>query len=1057
MGDSKNGEEEPRKGVQAAKKLYGSINDLGIQIDSLSSRCLDIEDLFSHDLQAKRVILKDYCENLFNICPKTYGYVAREKLWKLVLYDAIARARKMQKDRKLSALQLGLVKAHLQCGIGVLQLYVMKLKRLCSSPKDPLAMRSDVLDICFESNSRVVKNNIITYGEREKSGLTELVHICVVNIGDLYRYLKEIHLKSAEEELAFESAFYLSGAQTHYMQAFLLRPDFGLAFNQLGNLYSEIDGLYSVYYLLYSIQSTTAYEGSYSNLRHLLDRKIVQYARLPASVESRPKDTLVNNILSLTHFFMFEHTQLQNYERHCQEALTNFTERLVTSDPEVDEKFLFQLSSICVMIVWRLQVSNSVHTSAAVGFAISVFCQLVNHLATILEQHSQISQGPSQTLALSPSPVPSDVDQQSIASITGSRNRETELDEFEAKQSSSQEDGEKHGFTAPKRRKRRRRGRGISDSESEGSDYGTPDFIYTDEEELENSESDDDWEKNSEDEEIDFDGSIPDEDCEKISQKDGSEYGYKFKSSSRAFDSSSSNGNSDASVSGVQGSKPKNSANKCSEIEISGVENPVAIGITENEKQRFMIPVEDLMQCRSQIESSLVALSPFLRWIQSSSVIKDALAANVEKVFLEKMCSALNLLVSQNWSMLLDDLSLSEELKSDWKTLCKGTVNEMSVLKWELEEDRSMLGMPHFQDFLKDLKIQDVTPNDALVIRIGRMVAFGSWLVSTENFSILYSGEELNYFVPNPQTLKAYLLQSKLKRLKERLGNGKSEELDKLTKAYKDMKINNSLDKSARLLRNRNRRDDDMEPRRNRRRRGGASRRMGGSSTADPVYAVIDLEAILKRFYDVKRVAANRKFIVVIPHSAWKTLDMLKDSEEENSKNARTAFRWLEGALKRKHSGLILQKDQQKLEINFPYPKDPIDVDAWDYFDMMECCNFIIGTWLKNKPRSNEVIWGDVRDKCRVFFLTGREDLLNTRIPRSFDPVKIARNVGMCLPCWFLMLPFVEFMEKSLQTPKIFVLIINEMLCTGIFVDYIAPYPGLGRGKKWKSVAKTNG
>lgn len=65
---------------------------------------------------------------------------------------------------------------------------------------------------------------------------------------------------------------------------------------------------------------------------------------------------------------------------------------------------------------------------------------------------------------------------------------------------------------------------------------------------------------------------------------------------------------------------------------------------------------------------------------------------------------------------------------------------------------------------------------------------------------------------------------------------------------------------------------------------------------------------------------------------------------------------------------------------------------------MMEHCNYIMSTLQKSnqsRSRSTEVIWGDVRDKCRVFFLTGHESLLNTKIPRSFDPVKIARNVGM--------------------------------------------------------------
>lgn len=58
-----------------------------------------------------------------------------------------------------------------------------------------------------------------------------------------------------------------------------------------------------------------------------------------------------------------------------------------------------------------------------------------------------------------------------------------------------------------------------------------------------------------------------------------------------------------------------------------------------------------------------------------------------------------------------------------------------------------------------------------LIIRMGRMVAFGSWMVSTESFSLIYSPEEMKFVVPTPQTLKAYLLGSKLKRLKNRMND----------------------------------------------------------------------------------------------------------------------------------------------------------------------------------------------------------------------------------------------------------------------------------------------
>lgn len=127
--------------------------------------------------------------------------------------------------------------------------------------------------------------------------------------------------------------------------------------------------------------------------------------------------------------------------------------------------------------------------------------------------------------------------------------------------------------------------------------------------------------------------------------------------------------------------------------------------------------------------------------------------------------------------------------------------------------------------------------------------------------------------------------------------------------------------------RNRGNRDDSRR-RRNRGYRRPREREKEYSSR-DPIYAVVDLEAVLKRFRDVKRIAANRKFIVVVPNAVWKSLDMLKDSEEEESQNARTTFRWLEAAFNRKHPGFVLHKDQHKLKINFPYPRDPMDADAW--------------------------------------------------------------------------------------------------------------------------------
>lgn len=89
-------------------------------------------------------------------------------------------------------------------------------------------------------------------GEREKTWITELMHLCIINIGDLYRYLKEMHTKAKEQDAILNVSFFSNAAQTQYTQAFLLCPESGLAFNQLGNLFCDVSGsLQSAYYLLY--------------------------------------------------------------------------------------------------------------------------------------------------------------------------------------------------------------------------------------------------------------------------------------------------------------------------------------------------------------------------------------------------------------------------------------------------------------------------------------------------------------------------------------------------------------------------------------------------------------------------------------------------------------------------------------------------------------------------------------------------------------------------------------------------------------------------------------
>lgn len=335
-----------------------------------------------------------------------------------------------------------------------------------------------------------------------------------------------------------------------------------------------------------------------------------------------------------------------------------------------------------------------------------MFCQLINHLSAILEQYARVRPtNTTQAVPVPPSPpLPSDGDQDHVSDVPSSRN---EKNDDEEKESSDNDITDQNGFIVPKRRRRVRRAREDSNSESEMSDYETPGFLGSDEEELEVSgESDENWS----DEEIEYEESVADEETDDVSHQGESDYNFKLETGNKAFDSSSSNGHSETS--GCEGRRGRKCLNNGGGKSMSDC-GPSALLGNGIVKQKFTIDPEDLLKCRLRIEGALVALSPFLRWIQTSSVIKDALAANAEKAFLEKFCSVLNLLLSQNWSSVLDGTSV-EELKTDWKILCEGQITEKDIFKLELDEDRSMLGIPQLQDYVNKLQLKPVAADDAV-------------------------------------------------------------------------------------------------------------------------------------------------------------------------------------------------------------------------------------------------------------------------------------------------------------------------------------------------------
>lgn len=367
---------------------------------------------------------------------------------------------------------------------------------------------------------------------------------------------------------------------------------------------------------------------------------------------------------------------------------------------------------------------DSIHTSPAVAFAMSIFFTIVNHLGVILEERSSI-QKVVETCSF---PCEKDIDQLSTTSSANNKDSGSgDLGEIEQPDCDEKFKGhKKQKRTRGPCRGSRYRSSSIpslqsfdTDSEldedsCEGEEHdGYSDYLW--------SESDSEC-SDSGDESDDQPHTVEDKRKEKLPDEERNNMCRK------AFSSSSSNGRSETSGSGSRENSQKSTEGLKQELFEAirgGADNQRTIeesSSTGGEKQRVVIDVEDLLKCQSQIEPSLVALTPFIRWIQTYPAVKDALAANAEKVFLEKFCTILTTLASNSWAEVLPNVSKSvkDELIKNWDKLLSKDVDEQvsdkGLFSFQLSEDRSMCGFAVFSNFIDGLITNDELTSDDEVI-----------------------------------------------------------------------------------------------------------------------------------------------------------------------------------------------------------------------------------------------------------------------------------------------------------------------------------------------------
>uniref|UniRef100_A0A1B6D5K8 Uncharacterized protein n=2 Tax=Clastoptera arizonana TaxID=38151 RepID=A0A1B6D5K8_9HEMI len=153
-----------------------------------------------------------------------------------------------------------------------------------------------------------------------------------------------------------------------------------------------------------------------------------------------------------------------------------------------------------------------------------------------------------------------------------------------------------------------------------------------------------------------------------------------------------------------------------------------------------------------------------------------------------------------------------------------------------------------------------------------------------------------------------------------------------------------------------------------------------------PPYLVLDCDALIHHIPLVKQLVSSHKFIVLIPSIVVSELD----NQKRISHRVRDTIRWLETQFRHGNRFLRAQRSNEHLPLPLiKYPKKK-DKEAWLYFQIVECCNYLSMCSVDN-PEGNT----DKNKDSLVTLLTGRRNLLSPTYANSFSPLGVAKSAGI--------------------------------------------------------------
>lgn len=403
--------------VDLTKRLYRSILDVAHVLDEQRGRAATITDLFTQNLEAQRMKLRDYCERLMFSDPVGSGRKGEELLWRKGYYDVVASAKRLKKGPSWKPIESCYLRAHIQSGIGHYHHLLMRLQLdfkldLRGIVDFPVINTGDGLKkgkSSMNSSSGGGKDVLLESGALEWANIA--VHRSLIYLGDLSRYLADLG-----------PGCFKALSSRYYYQALKLKPEAGMPHNQLGTLSGNSNfSLDAAYHYMRCMMCSQTFEGSEGNLSSVLERN-TKWLEESASDLSCNFHHLIVNYLYFVDICLFNKTSQHAIHKVCEEVLMKMEVCLSESEPmpppqmnndtdsstdlyhlmndvpqaqHINDDVLFKISVITLMCYQHCREKGSSHTNTVAALLLTMVSQLIQKLVQQLE-----------TVLPSPQPLP---------------------------------------------------------------------------------------------------------------------------------------------------------------------------------------------------------------------------------------------------------------------------------------------------------------------------------------------------------------------------------------------------------------------------------------------------------------------------------------------------------------------------------------------------------------------------------------------------------------------------------------------------------------------------